>query len=406
MAIWFMLILTLIPFLSGGIGGSTERDPEGRPSCSVKKPKILFVMLEFPRWNDACKWGFGANIGMIPGFIGNGVEYFVLPALFRYGPDYRSWIDYAREILGDTKFDQVWFEVVHSPIPPDLFDFLVSLAPVRLGFVFESLELLPEEWANNPEGCRRREETIQGRLSVLTHMVNTDETDALRLDGKHGLAARAIPPGFVIPREFICHEPPPPLVNFGVFFGTLYGERRKWVESPYLKAVLRYCDKSPEFDSPYPAAFDDLHNQMQQIFAGGVLEPDTLDAYLEGSRLIRTECFKLWLEGLRIGAAVVNLPQWGRAYASRIIEGMAAGRPVISQRMENMENRPLARNAFEDGKEILLYQTEEELAEHLSRVLGDPDFARAITINARKRIESEHTTEGYVGELLKWIENG
>ncbi len=358
-------------------------------------------MLEYPHWHDACKWGFGANVGMEFGFRGNDVEYAVLPAMHRYSGKFNFWIDHARELIGDIKFDQVWLEVVHSHIEDDVLDFITSLAPVRLGFVFESLELLPEEWANNPNACKIREEIIQKRLPMLTHMVNTDETDAARLNSQNGLQARPIPPGFVVPREFICQHPPPPRLDFGLFFGTLYGERKQWVENPKLASVLRYSNQSPELNTPYPAAWDDLHRQVQVIFEHGAYQAEMLDSYLDAVRTIRIESFKFWLEGLRLGAAVVNLPQWGRAYASRIIEGMAAGRPVISRAMEN---RPYAASVFEDGKEILLYRSEDELIEQINKVLKDPEFARQIATNARRKIEQTHTAEGYVAELLRWTQ--
>lgn len=362
--------------------------------------RVLYVNLEYPNWHDASHWGYINNLAVESGFVANGVEFYTLPATHRYGGKIPFFVDHARTLLNGQKFDQVWFELVHSDISDDVMEFLCSLAPIRLAFSVESLELLPEEWQNNPNACRIREEILAKRLQKLTHLLTTDELDAKRLDGKNGLKARPFPPGFVVPREFICDDPPPPPLNLGLFYGALYGERKQWLEMPRLMPLLRYGASSPELHTPYPQAFDQLHQQMNVILGSGKVDQGVLDLYLNGVRLIRKECYKLWLEGLRIGAAVVNLPQWGRAYAGRVIDGMAAGRPVITR---EMPGRPIAKAAFEDGKEILLYRTPDELAAHLERVIADPLYARTIATNARKRILAEHTTESYIRELLDWL---
>lgn len=366
----------------------------------MSRLKILFIMLEFPKWQDASRWGYPGNIGMEPGFIANDIDYYILPALHQYGERIPFWIDYARELLAGRKFDQVWFEITHSRIDDSIQEFVCSLAPIRLGFSFESLELLPQEWENNPEASKRREAILNKRLAVLTHLVTTDEVDAVRLNGRDGLQAKALPPGFVIPMQFITAECAPPIGDFGLFYGSLYGERQQWLEHPALSNLLRYSPTSPELNSPFPESFDTLHTQVCGLIGANQIRQDILDNYLQGLRIIRRECFGLWLEGLRIGVAVVNLPQWGRAYASRVIEGMAAGRPVITQALQG---RPLAEAAFEDGKEILLYNTPEQLAEHLQHLIKDHDFGKLLAANARKRLIAEHTTEGFVTELLKWI---
>ena len=366
----------------------------------MAKPKVLFVMLEYPKWEDASHWGYVLNMAFEYGFKANDVEYYILPVTHHYGERTPCWADYAKTLLAGQKFDQVWFEVSHSRIEDDIMEFLCELAPRRLGISVESLELLPEEWANNPEACVRREAILQKRLANLTHLITTDELDAKRLDGKSGLQVRPFPPGFVIPRQFIHDDPPRAPLNVGLFYGALYGERKEWLASPKLSNILRYCPLSPELNTPLPSAFDNLHVETHKAMANNEVDQSVLDTYLHCSRQIRFECFRMWLDGLRLGAAVVNLPQWGRAYASRVVEGMAAGRPVITRQLVD---RPISVAAFEDGKEILLYRTQDELAAHLEKVLGDYEYAKTIASNARKKIIANHTTEGYVGELIKWI---
>lgn len=362
------------------------------------KPKILFLMLEFPRWKDASRWGFAANIGMEFGFSAHGVDYRILPATHRYNGNTPFWVDYADSVLSGERYDQVWFEVVHSSIDDLTLEFISEIAPVRLGFVFESLELLPTEWENNPTACQLREKSLEKRLAITTHLVTTDEVDAQRLTHRP-FQVRAMPPGFVIPRRFICEDLGVPSCPYGIFYGTLYGDRRMWLENPELTPLLRYADQSPEYFTELPTAFDKLHSFVERLFSLSIPTAQHLNSYLEGLRVTRNECFRLWLEGLRLGAAVVNLPQLGRAYASRVVEGMAAGRPVITR---ELEGRPLAKAAFEDGKEILLYRSPEEMAVHLERVIRDRDYANRIARAAQEKIKQTHCTEGYIGDLLEW----
>jgi hypothetical protein len=362
------------------------------------KPRILFLMLEFPCWKDASHWSFSANIGMESGFEAHGIDYRILPTTHRYGGHKPFWVDYAQSILGEERYDQVWFEVVHSSIDDLTLEFISEIAPVRLGFAFESLELLPIEWEKNPTACQIREESLEKRLAIATHLATIDEFDAQRMKNR-SFQVRSMPPGFVIPRRFICEEFGPPSCPYGLFYGTLYGERGMWLEQPELRPLLRYADRSPEFFTELPTAFDKLHSLIERLFEGDIPTTGHLNAYLDGLRTTRTECFKLWLEGLRLGAAVVNLPQLGRLYPSRIIEGMAAGRPVITG---EIEGRPQAQAAFEDGTEILFYRSATELAHHLERIIKDRDYANRIARAAREKVRRNHCTEDYIAELLNW----
>ena len=60
---------------------------------------------------------------------------------------------------------------------------------------------------------------------------------------------------------------------------------------------------------------------------GNAVTVDFFSTYIDSLRVIRRECFAIWLKGLSMGVAIVNLPQFGKGYASRVLEGMAAGTP-------------------------------------------------------------------------------
>jgi hypothetical protein len=363
------------------------------------KPKILVIMLEFPQWKDASRWGYAANFGMEFGLKASGAEYTIVPATHRYQGHKPFWIDFVRELIGGQRYDQVWLEVVHSHIDDATMEFLSGLAPVRLGFCYESLELLPQEWEHNPNASQIRQEVLKKRLSALTHIVHTDEYDGKALTDIHGLHSMAMPPGFVIPEHLIAKDYTPPQMQKGLFFGTLYGDRAQWLADPTLAGLIEYKERSPELDTEWPQKFDELHTHALFLLNNKQATAHGLKLYIEAISRARYECFKCWLQGLTQGLAVVNLPQWGRAYASRVVEGMAAGRPVITQALQQ---RPLSREAFIDGEEILLYHTIEELGEHLRRLQKEPQFAKKIACNALNKIRRLHTLEAYIPKLIEW----
>jgi glycosyltransferase involved in cell wall biosynthesis len=127
--------------------------------------------------------------------------------------------------------------------------------------------------------------------------------------------------------------------------------------------------------------------------------------YLQGLRLVRRLCFRRWLRSLRNGAAVVNLPHYFKSYSGRVVEGMAAGRPVISW---ELPERPRTGALFEEGREILLYPAEDprRLAEQIRRVQLDRPFAERLAARARDRLLASHTTEWRVRQLLEWVTRG
>ena len=136
-----------------------------------------------------------------------------------------------------------------------------------------------------------------------------------------------------------------------------------------------------------------------------LVEKMLLASYLYLLRAIRQRCFELWLKCLQTGCAVVNLPSLVRANPGRVVEGMAAGRPVISW---EIPDRPQNNALFQDGKEILLYPEDSPavLAEHIKRIKGDRGFADQIAENARRKIGRIHTIEVRVRQILDWITTG
>ena len=341
------------------------------------------------------------NFGLEEGLAASGVEHVTIPAFHEMpASNVNSWLSRAREICGEARFDQVWLEIVHSNLDEPFLEWVAALAPVRVGFICESLEIHPGEWINNPEGTLRRQKAVERRLPYLTHIVAVDEVDVKRFNGEGRIPATWWPIE-AVPESFMTRHSVPPQHNYATFYGALYGERKRWLEEPCLTGLLVRPDASPEHATDLPKLFDDLNNSVLACLQNDMDSMELFSSHMASLRLIRRECFSLYLQGLQSGCAVVNLPQFGKLYAGRVTEGMVAGRPVISW---EIPDRPSTKALFEDGKEILLYSQDnpEQLAAHIRRIQREPDFARYLTENARKKI-AEHSSEKFVTRLLGWI---
>ena len=102
---------------------------------------------------------------------------------------------------------------------------------------------------------------------------------------------------------------------------------------------------------------------------------------------------------------MINFPSFGKIYTGRVYEGMAAGRPVITVKLDD---RPLLETFFEDGKDILLYPKDNpsRLAEQIKRILREPEFGQRLAMKARDKLLRFHTTEKRVCQILDWVATG
>ncbi|MHB1011372.1 MAG: glycosyltransferase [Desulfobacteria bacterium] len=367
--------------------------------------RILFIPLEFSTWVDASHFPYTGNYGFEEGFEACGVEYATLPALFGTTPaDAHSWLHHARRIFEGEVFDQVWMEVVHSTYDAAFLDWVKTVAPVRIGFIWESCELDPRESINNPEGVRRRRSNLERNLPAMTHVVAVDEKDVEMFQAGGKVRAKWIWDAGIVPKRHISEDPATGNFDKALFFGALYGDRKAWLSHPDLIDCLVRPEASAEHSTPLPRLFDDLHASILSRLAreGAGVAKELLPEYLGVARTIRKKAFSLWLSSLKAGLAVVNLPQFGHAYASRVVEGMAAGRPVVTW---EIPDRPRTRALFRDGEEILLYPKDDPgaLAAHLLRLRKEPGLAERLARNAIRKLGEGHTTELLVRQILAWV---
>ena len=111
------------------------------------------------------------------------------------------------------------------------------------------------------------------------------------------------------------------------------------------------------------------------------------------------------MDALPRDAVVVNLPRSVGIYLGRVVEAMAASRPVVAW---DVPHRPRNRALFEDGAEILLFSgTEPEaLAAALRGLQGDPARAATIATNGWQKVRRAHTIERRVQQILAWTDTG
>jgi len=336
---------------------------------------LLYLPLEFNLWRSAKKMAYPMGIGMAEGFAANDIEHVTIPLM--YHDD--LWLKYIRDLTSGIQFDAVWLEVVHSNISPDTLNYIASLAPIRVGFLLESLTINPDEFKANPVGTQRRIDNLNQKLPYLTHMIVCDNRDANKLNISTMVYTASIPERLI--------KYPSGTENSALFCGTVYGDRPNWLNS--LGDLLIVNPRSAEDESVFPYKFEQLLNRTY-------LRSD-YTYFFENWFSIRRSVYDIWINHLHhlSGCAMVNLPHRTQVLSGRVIENMAAGKPVISPLMNNAVDE-----LFENGKEILYYSDLQELRSHIKTLQFHKDLRFSLAEAARINLLTNHTSEVRVRQIL------
>jgi hypothetical protein len=357
------------------------------------QPRILFLHLEFPNWSQGRHWSYSGQLGLEEGMQANGIHFVSVTT---------PWLRRAPEMFRAMKFDQVWVEIVHNPLDDTLLDWIASVAPVRVGFLGESLEHTPEECQISPLFASRKK-LVESRLRYMTHALVVDDHDVEEINASGSAVAMWWPQA--VPERCISSRTPITLNRPAVFSGAAYHMRADLLELRELKGLM-VKQPSSEAGTLYPQLFDALHlairHYLRHVNSAGWA---ALSTHILALRILRRRCFARWLRSMREGCAVVNLPSVIKTYAGRVPEAMAAGVPVISWQIPD---RPRTKELFESGKEILLFSKDDpaQLAEHIRRIQREPEFAQRLAASARQKLVRFHTIERRVRDIFDWIENG
>jgi hypothetical protein len=364
---------------------------------------VLLVPLEFARWQRARSWSYAAGLGLEEGLEAHGFSCTVLPALSEYPSiSPRSWLYHAPRLLDGERFDQVWVWMTHTAYDPVFLEWVKGVAPVRVGIVMESMDYTPAEYAVAPHLLARRD-FVETQLRVMTHVLAMDEVDAAGFDRRLDLPAMWLPtatPTRTLRRPAGSHCDAP-----AIFIGDLYGhERAALLDHAGLRSLI-VTPRLPENDTSWPERFDALQRDTVVSLGEDSATADGLAQHVASLRVIRRALFDLWLDGVRLGSASVNLPSLFKGYSGRVVESMGAGVPVVSW---DAPHRPANRSLFTPGREIRLFERSdaEALAGHLRDLRSDPAMARAQAEAAFHVVEQHHTAERRVEQILGWIASG
>lgn len=366
--------------------------------------KILLLNAEFSTYEASCRASYACNFGLEDAFLALGIEVVTVPIFSIHEAQPVRWDSRMEEICAGHTFDQVWFEVCHSHFDEALIARFRELAPVRVGVIWEVLRIGSYEKATSPFHVRRKDQNFLSKVPLATHLIAVDACDVEDIENLLGIPTYWTSPAFVN-RDCIKDEDPAPRINKALFYGTLYGHRKSWLEHPQLQPLLHRPD-SPEWSTSVPRLYDQLIRSATAESAAKTFSVESFTSTVRQMKKLRRLGFELWLEGLQQGLAVVNLPQIGAtAYAGRVVESMAAGRIAITC---EIANRPRNRALFKEGLEIFHYPINSpgRLAEIIRLLQNDSDYRRETGLRAKQAIRERHTTEQFVAGVLKAIAGG
>lgn len=370
-----------------------------------RPPKILLVTLELQDWKRARPWSYTGHLGFEEGLKNIGVDCTVLPILAEVPTDSPySWQYHAPKLFQNQSFDQIWIWLVHANPDPKFMDWVKHAAPVRVGVVCESLRYYDYEIAEHPVYGPRWQQFLD-YTPYLTHALVFDEADEIELNRLGAVNTLFIPQA--VPQQYIeplDAGPTNESERKAVFYGSLYGKRQRFLEHPFLKQHVTF-PQQPVDSAEFAEVFDQLQATSLVELARGPVSLETLQKYISCLRSMRQESFRNWLSALKQWLATVNLPSYFKGHAGRVVESMAAGRPVLTWKLPE---RPRTNGLFNDGTEILLYEDwrPEQLAEKIVWLKNDPTAANSIAGQAREKVLRLHTMEQRMKQVLKWIESG
>jgi hypothetical protein len=355
-----------------------------------KHYNILYLCLEFDKWNLARPWTYQSNLGIEEGFSSNNLTFLTVTT---------PWLGQIRELCRECTFDQVWVEIVHQNISEDLFDWLKTISRVRIGLIFESLTNLEEQSIDN-KLLNERYIRVREKLKYLSHVISVDEIDAKNIAMEFGIPTFWWPS--CMPERYVKILKTNNKINKAVFSGTLYGLRVNLIKEAQLENLVVF-QSSPDRNNFYHFVFDFIHIFRSFItYALPKLNKLNYCLYILILRISRRKNYSIYLNSISQYSIVLNLPSIVRAYPGRVTEAMSVGSVVISNLISD---RPQNQTLFEDKKEILIYNSENirEFISSIKFILKNDELRRKISNNAFNCIKKSHTVEIRVSQVLEWL---
>ena len=283
---------------------------------------------------------------------------------------------------------------------------------MRVGVVLESLNHSDEELAALPFLAKRRDDAFTC-LPHCTHAIAADEADVAEIQLIFGIPT--LWNVFMVPENFIREDAPPSgdiaaFIGASYFTGPAYNYpkahtllRNRFLGDPRLEGLMnRPHFLLPERSSATLVRFEELHREMRQSLLSGEIDGTKLADFANELHRLRAELFALFLEGLRLGMACVNLPTLVKAFSGRVIEAMAAAVPSLSWLPPD---RPECARLFSDGEDVLLFDSIEDLAEQITALRAQPEFRHKLVRQARTGLRQHHTSSIRCRQYSRWIDS-
>jgi hypothetical protein len=347
-------------------------------------------------------WSYAASYAVLDGLRAHGVEVVVVPSL-RRASDRTSnpWVETAQELLKGERFDQVWVWITHSHYPQSFWEWINELAPVRVGVLMESLRYTEQDirdWGELAGSFDR----VAEQLRHMSHVLSYDECDVAEISDKLGIAARLF--HLMLPAELINHVHVPGGQKM-IFLGTVYDKRQRFLEREGLTDLLEISGNrmsGPETKLGLDVLFNEINARYLTLHAEGRASLAEMQEYVGELQAVRREVLLAGFGLYSRGFAMVNLPALFKSFPSRVLEAMAAGVPVITNRIVD---RPKTAALFEDDRDILYYDEEvpNDLRSAAQRLRIDPALRTRIAANARNRVMQELTSEAQLAGILAWV---
>jgi glycosyltransferase involved in cell wall biosynthesis len=356
-------------------------------------------MLEFNDWREAKPWSYVASYGLLDGFEACGAEWTVLPSLLIWGDrSLNPFIDARERLLEAETYDQVWVWLTHAHYPPDFWPWVKRIAPVRVGILMESLRYTAEELASW-EGYGWRFDAAVEQASYLTHLVTYDEQDGVELAAVTGLPTHMCH-GMVPERS--VRDLPAPVDGKVIFLGTLYDKRLEFLAKADLGDRVRMLG-TPETGTGLQAEFDALTKQALDDLRAGTMTPEALRAFILGLKDIRERILEGVMDVYRDGLAILNLPAYFKGFPGRVVEALAAGVPIVTNRLDG---RPESSAMLSQGEHLIYYDASDpaDLARQLDMLIPNQALRDRLVANGRDRLRQHLTSEAQMAVLQAWID--
>jgi len=364
------------------------------------KKRILLVATTSKTWQKMRNHGFVTTHGLAAVLRSLGHDVEVLPTCF---------LESARLGFAPGEFDQVWLSDLigiyfgssrYHEIDPAFWSALLSIAPIRVGYETETLLYGGEVGMNADEHHESHVNRFLRRVPFLTHVLANDETvvDLVRRvdPSKHALWVPASVSERWIPKAPSMWE----ASEDAVFAGTVYGKR-----APFYRAVRRMLTKVDTadngFGNEYDAFIETANRTLASMECNASRARKTSAEYGERLDSLLEREFAALLTELRRGGVVVNLPAYTRGLVHRVPEAIAAGRVVLTNRLED---RPKTMEWLEANPGVFLYDTPAQLKRALSSLIGNPAFVHQSACDAVVFTRETGSAEVRLADALTWID--